>query len=406
MRKHFIQIVSLLLIASFILSAEFFVLPLVYAQQDYSLVEQIINKYAPANEEFSVKDYKLLKSPSREDYAYTLYELSPHGYAVLLNETTSLMEANFSEQVEIPIELHTNDVIYYCGPKTFINEEDYAEDNMLSALERRARDYEERKIQDTQNVQTSSNLERTGGVTSSYVEQYYFSNQVNTGENVHGTCTVIAICMLLRYYDYFISDKYMPDVYESGLGFSNDFHELMNDYVYGDGEETGIFIHNAIVGANSYLNEREITTEFDYSNTNQVCDVIIDKIESGYPVIASMATDYEAPYNHSVLIYGVIYDESNYVDIPKFVVHMGWGASQTAFVATSSWFYECGYIECELTSHVYNGVCSFVGPSTHKTHCECGAFTTGLHFFNTTIGGDVCRMCGYVRLVEASSYLN
>ena len=97
--------------------------------------------------------------------------------------------------------------------------------------------------------------ERAATATSTtqtyYVNYSYFSQLTEYGNNTNNTCTVIAVQMLLGYYDHFINDTFVDTVYEEGVGTSESFHQLLNSYVYGNSSQGGIRIKKCCCGHQS-----------------------------------------------------------------------------------------------------------------------------------------------------------
>ncbi len=84
---------------------------------DYSLAESVINVYSVHEETvYTVKKSVPLKSFSTNNYEYTLYELQPYGYAILLNETMDLMEACYEPNSSSPFAEEKGNVFFYAGP--------------------------------------------------------------------------------------------------------------------------------------------------------------------------------------------------------------------------------------------------------------------------------------------------
>lgn len=332
----------------------------------YSEAEAVINQYAPDNTvTYTISGYKMLRSPSGGDLAYTVYALEPYGYAIILNDGYDLMEANYSVGSSSPIDITSPLDYYYGGPDVYYTACDNKYINVVSGNS--IVDNDISKIAETENhVRSTSalitgnslnNSRSTTATTSYFVEQTYFANLNNYGENENGTCTVVASCILLRFYDYFMFDSYVASNYEMGTGTSNEFHELMNDYVYGTAPEGGIRIRNASVGINSYLDARSINTEMLHVHTPQtsVLSTMNTLLSAGTPLVASYVNT--IPYgedgyeNHSVVVYGVQYTSIDPINTAKYTCHKGWYPEYNATVIDGNWFYECGWIECSLTNH-------------------------------------------------------
>lgn len=151
--------------------------------------------------------------------------------------------------------------------------------------------------------------------------------------------TVLAECILLGYYDEYINDNYVYSFYKDGKGTNEAFHQYMIGLVYGSNEITGKFIRDTVPAVDGYLRRQatQSTLHAVYSSAAVARTQIMDKIIAGYPVVASMGTNYGAKWNHTVVVYGLEGD--------LFRVHMGWhGTGYYSYYVNLSWFYECGFI--------------------------------------------------------------
>lgn len=96
--------VSLILSCVLALSS-LFALSVTADAMDTANLTEIINAYSNKDTAFSISGQKSLKSLSSGEYEYTLYALSPYGYAILYNATGNLMEACYAEGSEAPIDV-------------------------------------------------------------------------------------------------------------------------------------------------------------------------------------------------------------------------------------------------------------------------------------------------------------
>lgn len=81
--------------------------------------EQVINQYSSNKEvKYTISSQKTVLGISG-DSTYTIYELKPYGFAILLDETNGLMEACYAENAVIPIDVKSNDQYYYGGPGVY-----------------------------------------------------------------------------------------------------------------------------------------------------------------------------------------------------------------------------------------------------------------------------------------------
>lgn len=327
-------------------------------------VESILDFYkSDTNIKYTVADQKTLKSLSNGDDAYTLYRLSPYGYAIFLNEPLTLMQACFTEDAVMPVSVDNDTVYYYGGPMEYYTKvgdrynhvsEEYSiavadltnanisEANVRTLLENRASEKSGTLM-----------LNSSSALTKVFAGGVYFAHLKNYGYNSQGTCTVIAACMLLRYYDYEGYDNnFVATQYESGTGTTDDFHLYMNTLVYGTATPSNgaIYIHGIDSAIEDYLENQGVLASFSYAYyvfpSNMVSPVIA-KITSGHPVIASMSRDQGAGQNHSVVVYGVAYDASDPVNTAMYTVHLGQNPGTlegTVEEYNALWFYEYGYL--------------------------------------------------------------
>lgn len=390
------------------------------------LAEQIINAHSLHAETFYyVENSTSLKSFATNTYEYTFYELNPYGYAILYDETMTLMEACYEKGAVTPIVVNSSDLVFYAGPGNYYAYDgtslkntidgsvlDSVQERKLAASETEAQNYlregsVSNAITDAGTVSPNASVVPSSGIITKYAYGSYFRdlNESEHGKNTEGTCTVIAIQMLLGCYDTYICDQYVASAYESGDGTSEAFHQLLNGYVYGSLPQGGIFIHDAAAGINSYLSSRKITARLisEYSSAEKAKNKIYSTVCSGKPVVASMSTGLGAKYNHSVLVYGVQYDPQllNSDTEMTFIVHMGWGDTYNAKVTSAIWYYECGYMS--HNTHSY-GIWKPNGTATHKQTCPCGAGKTESHAGYWSSSTKKCSRCGYVGSIsEAAS---
>ena len=321
-----------------------------------------INAYATDKTvSFSSSDSVRLKSFSNDSYTYTMHLLSPYGYAIIYDENGALMEACYAENAAIPFPLNSEKDLYYGGPFNYFLKEgnnyiSISDDYVLNSTDiayivNRESGAVSSTIRSGSRSTSVDNLTTvTTSDTSSFVAESYFENLTDFGINANGTCTVIASAILLGYYDYYVNDSFVSSEYEQGNGTSEAFHQLLNNYVYGSQSQGGINIRNALSGLNSYLASRNLTARFQsvYQTANSARSKIISELNSGKPVIASVAETYGAEWNHTVLVYGATYDSSDPLSTAVLQFHCGWHSStaDNAHIASIGWFYECGYITC------------------------------------------------------------
>lgn len=389
---------SISLILSCVLAfSSLFALSVTADAMDTANLTEIINAYSNKDIVYSISAQKPLKSLSSCKNEYTLYALSPYGYAILYDATGNLMEACYAEGAEAPIEVSSSEVYYYGGPFVYCTYADGVFTNtydgeVLTAEVLSEASSVEASVKSVQSASLSRSVSNrastvsTRSLTTYSVQPSYFSNLTTQfGENLNGTCTVVAAAILFGYYDNYVNDNFVATLYEDGVGTTEEFHQLLNDYVYGASSQEGIYIHDALPGLNSYLNTRNVCAVMnsEYSSKTAAINQIISSLQQGHPVIASMATLYGADWDHTVVIYSTNFDSSDPVGTACFQMHLGWyddgvGRSETEFVASASWFYECGYINV-FDSHNYSPYTS-ISTSSHQSVCSnCNHRITAFH---------------------------
>lgn len=335
------------------------------ATKNTQSAEQVINLYSNNKEvKYTISSQKTIFGISG-DSTYTIYKLKPYGFAILLDETNSLMEACYAENAVIPIDTKSDDQYYYGGPGVYcvrqngnyLNTFDgeilsYDDIYHCGQLERSAAQYELSKSDKI--ASKTGKTDAKSNFMSHSVAFDYFMDLDKYGTNVDGTCTVIATAMLLGYYDNFVDEDFVPTQYEDGNGTSEAFHQLLNQFVYGNSPAGGIFIHDALPGINAYLIDRMIwaTMESEYTSQTSAINSMINNLAAGVPVIASMGTHVGAAYDHTVLVYEIYYIDSDPTGTASVTVNMGWGDTinddgqfNTVYTTSAGWFYECGYLQ-------------------------------------------------------------
>lgn len=320
-------------------------------------VEAIINRYSfTDNILFTIEESFSMRSFTDNAVQYTLYTLNPYGYAVFYNETGAFMEGCYRKN-SFAEGLETAGTYYYGGPGQYYLYKDGSFSSLISngrltqealqilaGSESRVHAIEEAK-EKTDSRSARGAIENDVSVL---VQQSYFAGLTEHGQNVNGTCTVVATAILLGYYANFVNSRFVPTQYRDGNGTTESFHQLLNSYVYKNNQQGGIYIHDAVSGINSYLSSQGLGYRMQYYNNSIQANVInkmVSTLTAGRPLIASVGMSYGATYNHTMVIYGVEYNSTTSIMASAiFRVHMGWSAPYTAMSISGSWFYECGYI--------------------------------------------------------------
>lgn len=262
----------------------------------------------------------------------------------------------------------------------------------------------------SRSVSNRASTVSTRSLTTYSVQPSYFASLTTQfGTNTKGTCTVLAAAILFGYYDNYVNDNFILSVYEDGVGTTESFHQLLNDYVYGDSAQGGIKIQNALAGFNQYLDTRDVCAEMFEEHTTQTSAInqIINSLSQGHPVIASMYESLGARWNHTVVVYLTSFHPSDPAGTACFQMHTGWHdqegvESETQFVANASWFDECGYITV-YNAHDYNQYIG-VSSSLHEGVCSnCNHHVSEYHTYGEWTRTAVrhsrtCSVCGYVQM--------
>lgn len=308
-----------------------------------------------------------------EGNKFMLYELTPAGYAIygIKGEASIFLEGSLSSNSPF-YEYLDKDIIYlgfgeyyYKQGAEYINimtEESYMQDELPQEcyLDESAY-YETAESESVDEPQASplGMILPEGYDSDNYVEvdgftciadYEYFQNLSKFPDNEVGTCSLVAICIILGYMDEYIDDRFIPDnMYYDGLSFkdgdgtSQGLHNYLFDNClhtlagFGD-DENGYPMANGEINntVKEYLKikcGRAFESDIKYMN-----GIINTKknprkyIKAGYPTILTM-TEYKIINNdnyddmkrkyHSVVAYG--YNEED----DTFLVHIGWDPGST-----------------------------------------------------------------------------
>ena len=308
-----------------------------------------------------------------EGNKFMLYKLTPTGYSIygIKGEASIFLEGSLSSNSPF-YEYLDKDIIYlgfgeyyYKQGAEYINimtEESYMQDELPQEcyLDESAY-YETAESESVDEPQASplGMILPEGYDSDNYVEvdgftciadYEYFQNLSKFPDNEVGTCSLVAICIILGYMDEYIDDRFIPDnMYYDGLSFkdgdgtSQGLHNYLFDNClhtlagFGD-DENGYPMANGEINntVKDYLKikcGRAFESDIKYMN-----GIINTKknprkyIKAGYPTILTM-TEYKIINNdnyddmkrkyHSVVAYG--YNEED----DTFLVHIGWDPGST-----------------------------------------------------------------------------
>ncbi len=240
-----------------------------------------------------------------------------------------------------------------------------------------------------------------------YYAPYYFSNlNGHFGNNVKGSCTYVAVDMLLSYYDSFWTDNFLPENYDGDNEFvdktildatespgskneadinvninnlsDEEYYKLVNNNstkivhfdllsrginkfnLYNETSKDltlGTFLYDVRDVVYDYLDESTILKRnalkigFENSNPTKMRETIIEKVSTGVPVIVDAAS--YAGSAHSFIAYD--YDEES----NEIYCNAGWYRESTHHISMTDLGYtklqEIMYFEPNIEhSHSYN----------------------------------------------------
>ena len=221
-------------------------------------------------------------------------------------------------------------------------------------------------VQNSQSTQTYNIItnSRNYNNISKISNAFYFENLYNNiGNNDNGSCTVVALCMLLSYYDTFINDNIIPEQYDKityesfddiyadledyveSPGIKEEFHQELINYSFanGFGFENSILPINYVEFLNSYYDE--FIFSGNYYNSN--IDVAIKNcIDNDNPIICTIKSECSTllDEDHEVVAYA--YDDDD------IIVHTGW-KNNNNLIVNSQFFKECFQINVDA-EHVHS----------------------------------------------------
>lgn len=396
--------------------AEFIYSELIFPIDIGHRVEQKINLYADTDVRYSIVNAIHLNGVTNGG-GYTLYELAPYGYAITAQDSDTILELCYESNTTPPLPMNDGNTYYYIGPASFAiaSESGYTNIGTNEQLNQADVDYieafESRFCSSQQNSQYMTNLAATDSSVnvvnvSKNVAYDYFSNLSNFGYNYENTCTVLAISILLGYYDVHIYDGYVNDDYMDSsslpIGTTEEFHQLLCDYVYGDTEPHGIQIYDAAPAITEYLSVQGLPISFNsprMHNVDSTRNAVASLIDNGYPVVISSNPTLGATMCHSVVAYGYVYSdtvttEANSISpnlvitttVPEdtlFRVHYGHhNGEKYNLLFSSAWFDVYGHITDCIMMGIHNNVIESTGVVNNsgsvtmyqkkRTCCSCG----------------------------------
>ena len=317
--------------------------------------------------QYTVAEVHDVKSSFNENI-YKLIVLSPYGYAIYNDNTGGFEEiAPYSE--EMPYDLETMHDIYYLGPnKYYYASGDYlihsnsgdsilrSELDTFQAVQRAKESQESAMLCEQSEVSTyavSTPVTLVDSVDYYITEFTYFTSLLGNdfGNNILGTCTMVATAILLGFYDEYVNDAFVSDIYRSGYGTTEDFHQMMRMFICPDGTSAGIL--DAAKGVRKYLAGRGMSIGLVHTVIGDhiaVFEVVEEQIRQGRPVVTAMFRSYNGncSMDHTNVTYGytIIVDAITREPMEIYYhVHNGWrGSSQNLMTYNYAWFADAMYL--------------------------------------------------------------
>ena len=315
-----------------------------FASEENVNMQETIHEFKQANQ-------SVVSERNMTDFdgnKFTVYELFPSGYAIFSDKVDSSIFIEGSYEANSPYSTHTNDDIYYLGPGEYfykdgnkavniITEQEMILDQINFAYEIKAEHYIiEESIPSTNAIFPSKpDSDKTHNEDGFVMinNDLYFRILSEFPENSDGgTCGLVAICMLLGYFDTYVDLGFITDrTYKNGHGTTQALHDYlfdkcMHEIPFPVGHPmAGLEIKNTMV---DYLKNKCSATlrnkvKHEWGQITYTHENPKRHINAGFPTILVM-TSYTASHLpdakkkfHDVVAYG--YDSND-----RFLVHMGW----------------------------------------------------------------------------------
>lgn len=318
-------------------------------------VENFINRYNLTGYEYTIKELT-----DFSDNKYLLYEFSDNAYAIFAEgEKYRFVEGSVKENS--PYYNFESKELYYLGPLSYyvltdkglynIVENKYENIQNVTGAEydyqTNVSKYQEQQIVSSNNVQKSK-LQSTGMEIISYGDYFKETTYPSGGD---GTCGVIAISMLLGFFDTYYNDNFVDSEYiyrdvkyfdelselnewkPTMVGTKDSFHDLIfNNYMHYNKLFASMFGGHPMADMElkdtmiDYLNSRGMISKSDIKHySGSIVNTHANPasyLKNQMPVILVLSEyDHQTDKSwHCVVAYG--YDEQN----DTFMVNYGWGA--------------------------------------------------------------------------------
>lgn len=413
-KRHFKSAVSffivLLFIVPFTISA--------FADHINSTIDSlaVINRYCTdSSVSYTITSEKQLRGFSGN--TYTLYQLSPYGYAILMDDPCRLMEASFNASSVPPIDMNDSAVYYYGGPTVYckitvdgiLNVYDNA---LLSSTQVENITKKESFVHQSKQSVAANNLTASTYSTTSAsalqvykVEYFYFAYLTQFHVIDDHSYSATAAQILLGYYDSFVNEDVVDSQYHAtaytGHGTTDSFHTLLVNYIYYDQNLAlgAVSFSSAVTGINNYLATRSLCMHLVPISAK---GTMIQIIKSNIPIYANLLIDGSEGNAHACIAYGVQYEESDMLGTAVFTVNLGTDSDSNFqspanchLLVDVDWLHSGAYMNS--SSHAYS--ITDYDVSSHRKACvDCNNVFYESHspFWNTE--DDLCTRCGHTGL--------
>ncbi len=344
--------------------------------------------------------------------------------------------------------LNQDEIKIYVGPTYYY----FKKDNLIFDFESESpinNDELEKIIAIESNFKEKSKNEATNNRSSAYIANYgYFEHLDNNfgnndTSNYPNSCSYIAIEMILSYYDTFLSDNIISEIYDVNVtkNFANFSNININSYDSSPGVDDIFHEHMIDIGIqNNFTAPCTYSLHLDYvddllnvyfynssnfanvnyytGSSDSVFSLCQSSINNNKPLIVSLGFD--APgggeYYHAVVAYG--YENNTLVvhyglhTTPSHIANVNKNliacalevyVSSSNIVQSNNYLWTIGtdsghingqgLVTCYHNNHFYNNYFEIAG---HNMHCNCcGNNSLFPHNFVPQGLGYVCSVCGY-----------
>ncbi len=347
MKKLLIRLVALMVVSSLCFSLGF--QSSAKEGDEWNSLSGRIETLMNIDHRISVVDTMVLRSSTDEEL-YLLLQLDPTGFAIYNVETGCFEEISL-DAAETPYESHLNAQCYYYGPERYCFK---IHDRLFDARtgDEIKAEIIEQFVMDEQvkrGIEQEQSIYKTPNEGLRYEDTFivyisnanYFTSLLGNdfGNNTNGTCVAVASGILLRYYDYYISDYYVAGMFESGYGTNELFHTLLSGALTGGIGDAANTLNDDYFGTLSPLSAQ---ASADTGNCLSVSTRVTSKIAQGKPLIGAMFTTRPGcPYNHAAVVYGYTITKDVWTNelIEKlYHCHFGWKNTERLKSCNYLWF--------------------------------------------------------------------